>query len=64
MPVGAARGLTEETGLTGLGLEFARHLDFTNQRGLRVRQFVFTTVVPDGRRRLMPRPGSPSWHVS
>ncbi|MFJ9841781.1 NUDIX domain-containing protein [Kitasatospora sp. NPDC101155] len=48
VPAGAARELAEETGLTGLALEYARHLDFTNQRGLRVRQFVFTTVVPDG----------------
>ncbi|MEV7600945.1 NUDIX hydrolase [Kitasatospora sp. NPDC089797] len=53
VPLGAARELTEETGLTGLGLEYARHLDFTNQRGLRVRQFVFTTVVPDGTRVLL-----------
>nr|WP_223244816.1 NUDIX hydrolase [Streptomyces sp. CBMA156] len=45
---GAARELAEETGLTGLPLEYARHLDFTSQRGLRVRQFVFTTVVRDG----------------
>lgn len=43
----ASRELSEETGLTGLPLEYARHLDFTNQRGLRVRQFVFTTAVPD-----------------
>ncbi|MFJ6378612.1 NUDIX domain-containing protein [Kitasatospora sp. NPDC092039] len=48
LPAGAARELAEETGLTGLPLEYVRHLDFTNQRGLRVRQFVFTTVVPDG----------------
>ncbi|MFF0410203.1 NUDIX domain-containing protein [Kitasatospora sp. NPDC004745] len=48
IPAGAARELTEETGLTGWPLEYARHLDFTDQRGRRVRQFVFTTVVPDG----------------
>ncbi|WP_051740766.1 MULTISPECIES: NUDIX hydrolase [unclassified Kitasatospora] len=48
VPVGAARELAEETGLTGWPLEYVRHLDFTNQRGRRVRQFVFTTVVPDG----------------
>lgn len=47
---GAARELAEETGLTGLPLEYARSLDFTNQHGRRVRQFVFTTVVPDGTR--------------
>ncbi|WP_316528286.1 NUDIX domain-containing protein [Kitasatospora brasiliensis] len=45
---GAARELAEETGLAGLPLEYVRHLDFTNQNGRRVRQFVFTTVVPDG----------------
>ncbi|MFD0412171.1 NUDIX domain-containing protein [Kitasatospora sp. NPDC127116] len=45
---GAARELAEETGLAGLPLEYARHLDLTDRRGLRVRQFVFTTVVPDG----------------
>ncbi|WP_181970394.1 NUDIX hydrolase [Kitasatospora xanthocidica] len=48
VPAGAARELAEETGLTGLPLEYARHLDFSSQRGLRVRQFVFTAVVPDG----------------
>ncbi|WP_404868524.1 NUDIX domain-containing protein [Kitasatospora griseola] len=48
VPEGAARELAEETGLAGLPLDYARHLDFTNQRGRRVRQFVFTTVVPDG----------------
>ncbi|MDH6709209.1 8-oxo-dGTP pyrophosphatase MutT (NUDIX family) [Kitasatospora sp. MAA19] len=48
VPAGAARELAEETGLTGLTLEYARHLDFTNQRGLQVRQFVFTAVVPEG----------------
>ncbi|GLW74700.1 hypothetical protein Kpho02_69970 [Kitasatospora phosalacinea] len=48
VPVGAARELAEETGLTDLPLEYVRQLDFTNQRGRRVRQFVFTTVVPDG----------------
>ncbi|MET8544684.1 NUDIX hydrolase [Kitasatospora sp. NPDC004799] len=48
VPAGAARELAEETGLTDLPLVYARHLDFTNQRGLRVRQFVFTAVVPDG----------------
>ncbi|MFD8703651.1 NUDIX domain-containing protein [Kitasatospora sp. NPDC059648] len=47
MPAGAARELAKETGLTGLPLEYVRHLDFTNQRYLRVRQFVFTTVVPE-----------------
>ncbi|MGW1196574.1 NUDIX domain-containing protein [Streptomyces sp. NPDC002536] len=47
VPAGAARELDEETGLTGLPLEYARHLDFTDQRGRQVRQFVFTTVVPD-----------------
>ncbi|GAA2255619.1 hypothetical protein GCM10010430_44290 [Kitasatospora cystarginea] len=45
---GAARELAEETGLTGLHLEYARTLDFTNHNGLQVRQFVFTTVVADG----------------
>nr|BEK67458.1 hypothetical protein KPHV_46850 [Kitasatospora purpeofusca] len=45
---GAARELAEETGLAGLPLEYLRHLDFTNQAGRRVRQFVFTAVVPDG----------------
>ncbi|MFH9355693.1 NUDIX domain-containing protein [Kitasatospora sp. NPDC017646] len=45
---GVARELAEETGLTNLRLEFARTLDFTNHNGCRVRQFVFTTVVPDG----------------
>ncbi|MFJ6775326.1 NUDIX domain-containing protein [Kitasatospora sp. NPDC091257] len=45
---GAARQLAEETGLAGLSLEYARHLDLTDRRGLRVRQYVFTTVVPDG----------------
>ncbi|MER7773349.1 NUDIX hydrolase [Kitasatospora sp. NPDC096140] len=48
VPDGAARELAEETGLTGLPLEYARHPDFTNQRGLGVRPFAFTTVVPDG----------------
>ncbi|WP_328958929.1 NUDIX hydrolase [Kitasatospora purpeofusca] len=48
VPAGAARELAEETGLTGLPLEYARHLDFTDRRGRRVRQFVFTAVVPDG----------------
>ena len=46
--VSAARELAAETGLTGLPLEYLRHLDFTNQAGRRERQFVFTTVVPDG----------------
>ncbi|WP_181798988.1 NUDIX hydrolase [Kitasatospora acidiphila] len=45
---GAARELAEETGLTGLPLEYARSLDYTNQNGRRVRQFVFTTAVADG----------------
>ncbi|MGV9271313.1 NUDIX domain-containing protein [Kitasatospora sp. NPDC003701] len=45
---GAARELAEETGLAGLPLEYLRHLDFTNQAGRRVRQFIFTAVVPDG----------------
>ncbi|WP_331745348.1 NUDIX hydrolase [Kitasatospora sp. NBC_01300] len=45
---GAARELAQETGLTGLVLEYVRHLDFTDQRSLRVRQFVFATVVPEG----------------
>ncbi|MEU9044450.1 MULTISPECIES: NUDIX hydrolase [unclassified Kitasatospora] len=45
---GAARELAEEAGLAGLPLEYLRHLDFTNQSGRRVRQFVFTTTVPDG----------------
>ncbi|SEM85359.1 NUDIX hydrolase [Streptacidiphilus jiangxiensis] len=45
---GAARELAEETGLTGLQLEYARTLDYINQSGRRVRQFVFTTVVEDG----------------
>lgn len=45
---GAARELAEETGLAGLPLEYARTLDFTNQNDRRVRQFVFTAVVPDG----------------
>ncbi|MET8540229.1 NUDIX hydrolase [Kitasatospora sp. NPDC004799] len=48
VPEGAARELAEETGLASLPLEYVRHLDYTNQRGLRVRQFDFTTVVPDG----------------
>ncbi|MFE2726341.1 NUDIX domain-containing protein [Kitasatospora sp. NPDC059327] len=48
VPAGAARELAEETGLTGWPLEYVRHLDFTSQYGNRVRQFVFTTVVPDG----------------
>ncbi|WP_405009883.1 NUDIX domain-containing protein [Kitasatospora sp. NBC_01539] len=48
VPAGAAREPAEETGLTDLELEYARSLDFTNQRGRRVRQFVLTTVVPDG----------------
>ncbi|MEV0188374.1 NUDIX domain-containing protein [Kitasatospora purpeofusca] len=48
VPVCAARELAEETGLTRWPLEYARHLDFTSQYGNRVRQFVFTTVVPDG----------------
>ncbi|MFJ4185365.1 NUDIX domain-containing protein [Kitasatospora sp. NPDC089509] len=47
VPAGAARELAEETGLSGLPLEYARHLDVTDQRGRRMRQFVFTTVVPD-----------------
>ncbi|MEU6234468.1 NUDIX hydrolase [Kitasatospora sp. NPDC047058] len=45
---GAARELAEETGLAGLPLEYVHHLDFTNQSGRQVRQFVFTTVAPDG----------------
>ncbi|MFE4515144.1 NUDIX domain-containing protein [Kitasatospora sp. NPDC056783] len=45
---GAARELAEETGLRGLPLEYVRHLDFTGHHGTRGRQFVFTTVVPDG----------------
>ncbi|WP_159401018.1 NUDIX hydrolase [Streptomyces sp. NRRL B-24484] len=48
LPAGAARELAEETGLTDLPLEYARSVDFTTQSGLRARQFVFTTVVPDG----------------
>ncbi|MFB8202423.1 NUDIX domain-containing protein [Kitasatospora purpeofusca] len=48
VPAGAARELAEGTGLTGLPLQYARHLDFTDQHGCRVRQFVFTGVVPDG----------------
>ncbi|WP_051733116.1 NUDIX hydrolase [Kitasatospora phosalacinea] len=48
VPAGAARELAERTGLDGLPLEYLRHLDFTDRRGLRVRQFVFTAVVPDG----------------
>ncbi|WP_052709008.1 NUDIX domain-containing protein [Streptomyces sp. NRRL S-495] len=48
VPAGAARELAEKTGLTGLPLEYTRHLDFTDRRGRRVRRFVFTTVVPDG----------------
>ncbi|MFB7667601.1 NUDIX domain-containing protein [Kitasatospora sp. NPDC056138] len=47
VPMGAARELTEETGLAGLQLEYVRTLDFTNQNGRRVRQFVFTAVVPE-----------------
>ncbi len=47
LPAGAARELAEETGLTGLPLEYVRQLDFTDRRGCRVRQFVFTAVVPD-----------------
>ncbi|WP_188298136.1 NUDIX hydrolase [Streptomyces sp. CBMA156] len=45
---GAARELAEETGLTGLDLEFARTIDYTDHKRRRVRQFVFTTAVPDG----------------
>jgi 8-oxo-dGTP pyrophosphatase MutT (NUDIX family) len=48
VPARAARELAGKTGLIGLDLEYARHLDFTSQRGVRARQFVFTTVVPDG----------------
>ncbi|MFI9332112.1 NUDIX domain-containing protein [Kitasatospora sp. NPDC052868] len=48
MEAGAARELSEETGLTGCPLEYVRHLDFTSRYGHRIRQFVFTTVVPDG----------------
>ncbi|MFI6151557.1 NUDIX hydrolase [Kitasatospora sp. NPDC051170] len=47
VPAGAARELAEETGLTG-ALDYVRHLDFSNQNGQQVRQFVFTTEVPDG----------------
>ncbi|MCG6495713.1 NUDIX hydrolase [Kitasatospora sp. A2-31] len=47
VPEGAARELADGTGLTGVPLEYARHLDFTDQRGRRVRQFVFTAVAPD-----------------
>ncbi|MEV8328184.1 NUDIX hydrolase [Kitasatospora sp. NPDC056731] len=45
---GAARELAEQTGLAGLPLEYARSLDLTDPNGRRVRQFVFTAVVPDG----------------
>ncbi|MFG2907641.1 NUDIX domain-containing protein [Kitasatospora sp. NPDC048286] len=45
---GAARELAEQTGLTGMPLDYARHLDLTDRHGLCVRQFVFTTAVPDG----------------
>ncbi|MED7950423.1 NUDIX hydrolase [Streptomyces sp. BE303] len=45
---GVARALAEATGLTGQQLEFARTLDYTDHNGPLVRQFVFTTVVPDG----------------
>ncbi|MEK2491534.1 NUDIX hydrolase [Kitasatospora purpeofusca] len=48
VPAGAVCALAEGTGLTGVPLEYARHLDFTDQHGRRVRQFVFTGVVPDG----------------
>ncbi|MFJ9774430.1 NUDIX domain-containing protein [Kitasatospora sp. NPDC101157] len=47
VPAAAARELAEKTGLTGLSLEYARHLDLVDQHGSRVRQFVFTTAVPD-----------------
>ncbi|WP_380282291.1 NUDIX domain-containing protein [Kitasatospora purpeofusca] len=43
----AARELAAATGLTGLPLEYARSLDFTDRHGRRVRQFVFTALVPD-----------------
>ncbi|MEV0536334.1 NUDIX domain-containing protein [Kitasatospora sp. NPDC050463] len=46
--IGATRELAKETGLTTRNLEFARPLDYTNHNGHLVRQFVFTTVVPDG----------------
>ncbi|MET9398982.1 NUDIX domain-containing protein [Kitasatospora sp. NPDC002965] len=48
VPAGAARELAVATGLTGVPLEFARSLDLTDRHGRRLRQFVFTTVVPDG----------------
>ncbi|WP_329493777.1 NUDIX hydrolase [Kitasatospora herbaricolor] len=45
---GAARVLAERTGLAGRPLEYALSLDLTDRRGRRLRQFVFTTAVPDG----------------
>ncbi|MEV0190637.1 NUDIX domain-containing protein [Kitasatospora purpeofusca] len=48
VPAVAARALAEQTGLTGLPLEYAQHLDFTDQHGCLVRQFVLTGIVPDG----------------
>ncbi|CAM5582035.1 hypothetical protein KAURM247S_00913 [Kitasatospora aureofaciens] len=46
--LGAVRELAEETGivLDPAQLEYARHLDFTNTRERRTRQFVFTVTVP------------------
>ncbi|MFC8718001.1 NUDIX hydrolase [Kitasatospora sp. NPDC057198] len=45
---GAARELAEETGLTGLRLDYLHAADFTGRSGVRARQFVYTTTVPDG----------------
>ncbi|MGW3183786.1 NUDIX hydrolase [Kitasatospora sp. NPDC001119] len=46
--LGAVRELAEETGirLAPQKLAYCRHLDFTNTRGRRTRQFVFTVTVP------------------
>ncbi|WP_051836180.1 NUDIX hydrolase [Streptomyces sp. NRRL WC-3742] len=61
VPAGAARELAEETGLTGV-LDYVRHLDFTDQNGRQVRQFVFTTEVPDGTPlALSPDHDAPQW---
>ncbi|MFB7620818.1 NUDIX domain-containing protein [Kitasatospora sp. NPDC056181] len=45
---GAARELFEECGIRCTDLEYVRALDFTDSRGRRTRQFVFTATVPDG----------------
>ncbi|MBP0455142.1 NUDIX hydrolase [Kitasatospora sp. RG8] len=45
---GAARELFEESGIQCTDVEYVRALDFTDSRGRRTRQFVFTATVPDG----------------